>query len=111
MDTFARPLGPVSQFLKSSFQPVLIIADKRLTEHILTDKAWDRGDLLEGVFGGLAPRGMLALKTGQSSRSEHGTINAGTGREYVASGASIQSSAKPSPLLTEHFFFRMQTLR
>lgn len=69
VDTFARPLGPVSQFLKSSFQPVLIIADKRLTEHILTDKAWDRGDLLEGVFGGLAPLGMLALKTGESEQA------------------------------------------
>lgn len=64
IDNFITPLGPLSQFMKSSFDPVLIVADKRLNDQILTSKDWDRGDLMEGIFGGVTPKGMLAIKTG-----------------------------------------------
>ncbi|KAL7417504.1 cytochrome P450 [Mrakia frigida] len=93
INSFAKPLGPISVFLQTSFHPALVLADRQLVELVLSgDKAWDRGDTLEGIFGGLAPLGMLALRTDATLRLHRRALAPTMSTSFLTFASTVFSS-------------------
>ncbi|CED84336.1 Cytochrome P450 CYP4/CYP19/CYP26 subfamilies [Phaffia rhodozyma] len=89
VDSFVKPLGPLSQFMKSAYEPVLIVADKRLNDQILNSKDWDRGALMQGIFGGVTPKGMLAIKTDSMLRLHRRALAPSMSPAFISISADV----------------------